>query len=635
MPFHPFSMIAAISPERRVFAATLLVLAVIVVPWLSPLHPAPLADWFTDALTLTFIALAAMVPLAWPHQKTLTRAMLFGWAMVVLVVLLNFIHRPPYMVQTWLPVGAFLGMVLLAATVRNLTATPESRERFLDALASALLFSAMVQALIGLAQYTGVANHFGMWLVHAPGAASSPIMGNISQRNVFAHVLGLGTVSACWLYARGHLRLRYMVPMVAFIALIQSWCGARLVLAYGGGLIVLAGWWWLRARQDESVLRFCKAAWITGALVLVMQWVGIWAAQALWQALGIGASPESGFGRLFEIGPTQRRWSEWSKALGAFAEHPLFGLGWGGLARYSAHAEAFGEFLKTPDDTLCLHAHNLLLQMMAETGLVGTVIVVGGIGWCLWPSLRRPTVDSVFLLGLAMVTLGHSQFEYPLWYLTGLATLTVVLAASAPEPVSDSILKPVLRRFCAVMMSAVLLIYTTTGWSAYRAIAMAFNTPPNTWSKELGDKVYSLQHHPLWAFESELVIALHLIPVGEPMKAKRAILERQAAYRPYGPIVFKLALMRAIEGDKAGAMAAAEVMIASFPGLLQPFLGYAEQIPESAIDPIKQRMIEAFIARGGIVQAAPSRAAEATDPAPPVAPSVSPASGASATATGG
>ncbi|MEY3202649.1 MAG: hypothetical protein RIR70_2199 [Pseudomonadota bacterium] len=606
MPFQPFSMAAAFSPGRRAFLATLLVLAAIVVPWMSPVHPAPLADWVTDALTVTFIGLAAMVPLAWREEKNLTRAMIFGLAMVVLLAVLHLVHRPLYLGQTLVPVGALLAMVLLATTVRNLSSTREARERFLDCLAVALLFSALVQALIGFLQYTGLANHFGMWMVHTPGAATSTVMGNISQRNVFAHMLALGTVAACWLHARGYLRLWMVVPIAAFIGLIQAWCGARLVLAYGGGLIVLALVWWLRARQDESVRRFCKAAWITGALVLGMQWGGTWVAHALWTHFGVGASPESGFGRLFELAPTQRRWSEWSKALDAFAHHPFFGVGWGGLAYNSAYTEAFGPYLKIADNTLCLHAHNLVVQMLAETGLVGALLAVGGIAWCLWPNLKRPTVDSVFLLGLAMMTLAHSQFEYPLWYVTGLATFTIVLAASAPEPVAASIVKPIVRRFGVVMMSAILLIHAITGWSSFRAVAVAFSSPPNNWSKPLGDKLYTLQNHPIWAFESELIIALQLIPVGEPLKAKRDILERQASYRPYGPILFKLAMMRAIDGDLPGAMAATDMLIAGFPGLLEPFLAYADQFPEAAIEPIKKRMEEALLAEQAKAAAATS-----------------------------
>ena len=604
-------MTATFSVERRTLAATLLVLAALIVPWMSPVHPAPLADWLTDALTLGFIGLAALVPLSLTQEKTLTRATLLGWGMVTLIAALNFIHKPAYLVQSWLPAGALLAMVLLAAVVRNLTQTPEARSRFLDALAVALLFGAMLQALIGFAQYTGIANYAGMWLVHTPGAHTSTVMGNISQRNVFAHVLALGVVSACWLHARGHLRLRWMTPMVAFIAIIQAWSGARLVLVYGAGLIVLAGWWWLRARHDETVRRFCRAAWVSGVLMLGMQWVAVWVAKGLWVGFGIGGSPESGLNRFFSedsMGSNARRLSEWSKALDAFSHHPIFGVGWGGFAHSSAYTEAFGTFIKAPDDTLCLHAHNLVVQLLVETGLVGTLIALGGILWCLWPSLRRATADSVFLLALAMVTLAHSQLEYPLWYITGLATFTVVLACASPEPVGASAVRPILRRFAAVLTGALLVIYGVAGWSSFKAISTAFGTLPNQWSKTLGDKIYNLQKHPLWAFESELVIAIHLIPNGEPLQAKRALLEHQASYRPYGPILFKLAILRAIQGEMPKAMEATEMMIAGFPGLLRPFLAYADQIPEPEIEPIKKRMIEAMLARGIVVETAESTA---------------------------
>ena len=100
------------------------------------------------------------------------------------------------------------------------------------------------------------------------------------------------------------------------------------------------------------------------------------------------------------------------------------------------------------------------------------------------------------------------------------------------------------------------------------------------------------------------MIAIHLIPYGEPLQAKRALLEHQASYRPYGPILFKLAILRAIQGEMPKAMEATEMMIAGFPGLLRPFLAYADQIPEPEIEPIKKRMIEALLARGIVAETA-------------------------------
>jgi hypothetical protein len=236
--------------------------------------------------------------------------------------------------------------------------------------------------------------------------------------------------------------------------------------------------------------------------------------------------------------------------------------------------------------------------MLAETGLVGALICVGGILWCLWPSLRRPSADSVFLLGLAMVALIHSQMEYPLWYLTGLATFTVVLACASPEPVAGSVIRPVLRRFSAVFAGSVLMIHVIAGWSSFSTVAAAFSSSPANWSLPLSERINKLQRHPLWAFEAELVMAIHLIPLGEPLGAKRQLLEQQASYRPYGPILFKLAVLRAIQGDLPGAIQATEIMIAGFPGLLLPFLEYANNIPEPAIEPVKKRMMEALAARG-------------------------------------
>lgn len=574
--------------------AALLVLAALIVPWMSPVHPAPLADWLTDTLTLGGVALAALVPLSLRAEKPLTRASLLAWGMILVIVVQQVVNPPVYASQTWVPLGIFAAMVLLAGTVRDLICTPEARSRFLDWLAIALLLSAVVQAVLGFMQFTGLARLAGAWIAHVPGAPSSQVMGNICQRNVFAHMLALGVVSACWLYARERARARVIVPLVVFIATVVAWCGARLVLAYGAGLMLLGLWWWWRARTDAGVRRFCHAAWVSGAIVLAMQWGGVWVAEFLWEVFGIGQVPDSGFGRLFDVAPTQRRVSEWAKAFGAFTQHPVFGLGWGGLAHNSAYAEAYGHFSKVADNTLCLNAHNLVLQLLSETGLFGTLISLGGVLWCLWPCLRRASLESVFLLGLAMVTLTHSQFEYPLWYVTGLATFVVVLACAAPESVATSIFKPMARRFVGLLMSAVLMIHAFTGGQAFFAVVQAFGSSPDNWTPGLAARIDALRHHPLWSADAELVLSVHMVPWGEPQGDKRAVLERQWSYRPYGPILLKLAMLRAAQGDLHGAQEAIDLLAAGFPDMLEPFLDYSRANPDPAVEPVRTYLAEAL-----------------------------------------
>jgi hypothetical protein len=161
--------------------------------------------------------------------------------------------------------------------------------------------------------------------------------------------------------------------------------------------------------------------------------------------------------------------------------------------------------------------------------------------------------------------------------------------------VGDSIFKPIARRFGAILTASLILIYTLTGFNAFRTIASAFGSPPENWSPEAAKRVYALQHHPLWAFESELVLAIHLLPMGEPLQAKRELLERQVAYRPYAPALLKVAVLRHLQGDTDKAKEAIDMLAAGFPGLVKPFIDYLSILPSSDILPVTQWLMEAQV----------------------------------------
>lgn len=72
----------------------------------------------------------------------------------------------------------------------------------------------------------------------------------------------------------------------------------------------------------------------------------------------------------------------WSMAFGIFLEHPLIGIGWGGFSSYVS------------DEFRALHgnvynAHNIYLQFLAETGIVGFVLIVGGLLYLLTRTIRQ------------------------------------------------------------------------------------------------------------------------------------------------------------------------------------------------------------------------------------------------------
>lgn len=75
------------------------------------------------------------------------------------------------------------------------------------------------------------------------------------------------------------------------------------------------------------------------------------------------------------------------------------------------------DFARVQESVLFTHSHNSLLNLLAETGLLGAGIVVAGLLW-IYAALLWRWRDPVVLAATAMVTVSllHSLVEYPLWY---------------------------------------------------------------------------------------------------------------------------------------------------------------------------------------------------------------------------
>jgi len=90
-------------------------------------------------------------------------------------------------------------------------------------------------------------------------------------------------------------------------------------------------------------------------------------------------------------------------------------------------------------------SHSLPLQLLAETGLVGTVLTFGGLFAWGWQAARRywidPAVASWWIIAAVGIELIHSMIEFPLWSAHFLGVTALLIGAGTrvkPRPVSRS-----------------------------------------------------------------------------------------------------------------------------------------------------------------------------------------------------
>ena len=109
----------------------------------------------------------------------------------------------------------------------------------------------------------------------------------------------------------------------------------------------------------------------------------------------------------------------WSATVQAAAGHnPLFGLGPGGILARGILPEP-GTLALQP------HAHNFIVHVFGELGLIGLAALLWGLIW----SYRRRAWFQPWQLALTVGVLTHSLIDHPLFYLSPLLVFMMVLGS--------------------------------------------------------------------------------------------------------------------------------------------------------------------------------------------------------------
>ena len=190
----------------------------------------------------------------------------------------------------------------------------------------------------------------------------------------------------------------YAVGLAGLIlALLLTWSRAALLGAIGAAVILMV------MTPKATAFHRTKARpgfWIAigAAMVLIVTFL---------TPLGIGAGGAAeGAGFIQgQQAAWQGRLTIWQEALALFWQNPLSGGGPGSLSN-----------IALPDGAQALHAHNMLLQWLAETGLIQTLIMLLVIIWYgvqAWKRVPHSLLLCGFTAAISAILI-HGFFDYPL-----------------------------------------------------------------------------------------------------------------------------------------------------------------------------------------------------------------------------
>jgi len=541
-------------------ASVLLIGLAWTLPFLQPYHRYPLTGFYSEWLAFALGLAAALVLLsrqAWRGAELPVVAIApVGLAVVLGVQAALELTPHPEQVLTavlyllWASLLMLLGSVLRRKLGMTMVATT---------LAWFLFASGVLSAVIGLLQHFHVLTPVEFLI--GRGIAQQ-VFGNLGQPNHYAAHITLVLASAAYLYACRRLHGALAGGCMALCLLVLALSGSRSTWLFLGALTALAVL--LHARRHDSASRrlAIAAGWLLPGFVIALAVATLpFMASPQDQLL---TAPERLFQMASGIGPRLQLWGEaWQMFLGA----PLLGAGWGQFAwHHFVHQAVTGE---TAAPGVFNHSHNLVMQLLAETGAVGASIVVGAL--VLWiADLKRVKfeLDGWWLLALAAVIAIHSLLEYPLWYSYFLGMAALLLGLGVERVFA-------LRFAGAARAAAGLAIIT--GWlnlvamlPSYLEFERLVFTPGSRSAQLLDEAAFAkalvgLHREPLLVPYVELAVAYGITPSKEKLTEKLELTTRAVHFAPESVVAYRYALLLALAGRAEAAREQFERALRVYP----------------------------------------------------------------------
>lgn len=537
----------------------ILLLCLLVIPFLSwyrfKPNPGQVGDSFSLLIALCIVVFSLVRMDNWFR---VTPALIGGGGVIIPTIIS--LPENTYVGPAIIAISSLLLFISLANTITILPS-----KIILSTLSWGLSIGAFIQIVIGFFQVTGLAADWKLpFMIYEP-SGKTQLMGNLSQRNLFGNYVFLGLLSICWLYANNRLKGSILIVLASLFALFLAWSSSRTVLLYGVGVSFLVGILYFLSKRDLEVVRMAGALSLSIFLLAIFQ-INIESINGLINNLSATTiEQKSAISRFSDAGLGSLRFNEWEKAWLIFLENPVFGVGLGqyGAAAYDLEAISGSQGMSM----FFTHSHNLVLQLLTETGAIGTVGVAIALLWAFLPWFKKENlnVDAFLVLGLAMVILIHSMLELPLWAGSFLMIFGVIMGLSPAKLIRFDFSKRI-RVVIFVLFFVAFLWQTLTGLIMYKSWVQWYSPSRNMEENELRVEHFLTQRkNIIWAYDVDLILTNYMGFSEAYTSIQKPLFEQLVEYRPYPRLTVRLAILQYRSGDIGGAKSTFEKAYKVFP----------------------------------------------------------------------
>ena len=535
---------AVLTPSRASLYGCGLMFAL---PFLLPYHRFPLTSFYSEWLAFALGLLAALLLLRRSSGATaeIPVIALAPAGLILLLLIQAMLGRVPYPEQALIAALYLLWASLLVALGTRLR-QELGMGRIVDTLAWFTLAGGMLNALAGIIQHYDLTVPAGFLVAQKAGAA---VFGNLGQPNHYAAYIAMALASAAYLYGRRHFGVVVAITFVSVLLFVAALAGSRSPWLYFTAFLILSmlihRYW--RCDETRRLLAF-SALLLPGFLV----------AQGVAELFPPpGGEQVTSLQRVFaSASGVAARIALWDDAWRMFLAAPLIGSGWGQFPWHHFLHQASSGPGAAPG--LFKHAHNLALHLLAETGIIGFAIVFGAaVVWL--ANLRTIAMDAAWWWVLAVLSIVglHSMLEYPLWYSNFLGPVALLLGLGSNRTLHVRAPGALRLGVAVCVLAGLLNLYGVL--APYRAFERVLFRPGDNTGAPVEEKVFMAaiaraHNEPLLTPYAELAIAYGIVPSRENLVEKIDLARRAVRFAPVEVVIYRLAILSALAGDRAAAL---------------------------------------------------------------------------------
>ncbi|MDB5836909.1 MAG: polymerase [Caballeronia sp.] len=428
----------------RYFSLAVLCLA-LTIPFAVVNHTYPIPTFYAEFSALAlFLALgggmALFVRLSEPRVPFATPVialmpLVLGLLLVAQTVVLP-VSQPS---MNWLGGGYLLASFIAVHTGYGFVRAGLG-EKVLRWGAAALIVGGLFAVFCQVVQLFHMESKFSPFVVAYNVTIERRPFGNMAQANHLATYIAFATAGALYLVQTRRLPMTVWFVLSAIFS-----AGLALTVSRGPwlqmGVIVVAGLWMAFIQGRATVAddpdgpashaaRSKTRAWLIPIVLLVLFFAVNaairWANLRFQLELGQSAAE-----RMQDANQIAPRLALWKYGWTMFLTHPLLGVGWG---EFPLHQFEFVRELGGVE--IANNSHDIFIDLLAKTGLLGMAIVLFSVVCWLVRVLRAPhTPARIFALSLLGVLMMHALVEYPQQYMFYLMPAMLIFGLLETRPV--------------------------------------------------------------------------------------------------------------------------------------------------------------------------------------------------------